>query len=78
MEDVAWNQKNDYQFGSAGDDRYLHIWDLRVSGNMKPVQSVIAHDSEVGKMSKGVLVVYSLFFTICVFILKGSRECFLY
>lgn len=48
VEDVAWHLRHEYLFGSVGDDQYLHIWDLRNPTVSKPVQSVIAHQSEVG------------------------------
>ena len=46
MGDVAWHMRHEYLFGSVGDDRHLHVWDLRSrpSAN-KPVQSVVAHQS---------------------------------
>lgn len=48
MEDVAWHLRHEYLFGSVGDDQYLLIWDLRTPSVSKPVQSVVAHQSEVG------------------------------
>ncbi|MFS7985823.1 WD-40 repeat-containing protein MSI1 [Helianthus anomalus] len=47
VEDVAWHLRHEYLFGSCGDDQYLHIWDLRSPSVTKPVQSVMAHQSEV-------------------------------
>ncbi|KAG6425089.1 hypothetical protein SASPL_115513 [Salvia splendens] len=47
VEDVAWHLRHEYLFGSVGDDQYLHIWDLRNPSMSKPVQSVVAHQSEV-------------------------------
>ncbi|CAH1450613.1 unnamed protein product [Lactuca virosa] len=47
VEDVAWHLRHEYLFGSCGDDQYLHIWDLRSQSVNKPVQSVMAHQSEV-------------------------------
>lgn len=47
VEDVAWHLRHEYLFGSVGDDQYLHIWDLRNSSATKPIQSVVAHQSEV-------------------------------
>lgn len=47
VEDVAWHLRHEYLFGSVGDDQYLLIWDLRTPSISKPVQSVIAHQSEV-------------------------------
>lgn len=47
MEDVAWHLRHEYLFGSVGDDQYLLIWDLRTPAVSKPVQSVVAHQSEV-------------------------------
>ncbi|CAL5431299.1 unnamed protein product [Camellia sinensis] len=46
VEDVAWHLRHEYLFGSIGDDQYLHIWDLRTPSVTKPIQSVIAHQSE--------------------------------
>lgn len=48
VEDVAWHMRHEYLFGSVGDDQHLHIWDLRSQSANKPVQSVVAHQSEVG------------------------------
>ncbi|CAL5383629.1 unnamed protein product [Camellia sinensis] len=45
-EDVAWHLRYEYLFGSVGDDQYLHIWDLRTPSAGKPIQSIIAHQSE--------------------------------
>ena len=47
MEDVAWHSSDEYCFGSVGDDKYLHLWDLRTPPISKPSQSVAAHQSEV-------------------------------
>nr|CAN72267.1 hypothetical protein VITISV_017853 [Vitis vinifera] len=47
VEDVAWHLRHEYLFGSVGDDQYLLIWDLRTPSVSKPIQSVIAHQSEV-------------------------------
>ncbi len=47
MEDVAWHLRHEYLFGSVGDDQHLLVWDLRTPSVSKPVQSVIAHQSEV-------------------------------
>ncbi|KAL0422319.1 UNVERIFIED_CONTAM: WD-40 repeat-containing protein MSI1 [Sesamum latifolium] len=47
VEDVAWHLRHEYLFGSVGDDQYLHIWDLRTPSVSKPIQSVVAHQSEV-------------------------------
>lgn len=47
MEDVAWHLRHEYLFGSVGDDQYMLIWDLRTPSVSKPVQSVVAHGSEV-------------------------------
>jgi len=47
VEDVAWHLRHEYLFGSVGDDQYLLIWDLRAPSVTKPVQSVVAHQSEV-------------------------------
>ena len=41
--------RHEYLFGSVGDDQYLLIWDLRAPTVTKPVQSVIAHQSEVSE-----------------------------
>lgn len=50
VEDVAWHLRHEYLFGSVGDDQYLLIWDLRTPAVSKPVQSVVAHQSEVSDM----------------------------
>ena len=52
MEDVAWHLRHEYLFGSVGDDQYLLIWDLRTPAVSKPVQSVVAHQSEVRVLKK--------------------------
>lgn len=46
VEDVAWHLRDEYYFGSVGDDHYLLLWDLRTTNN-KPVKSVVAHQGEV-------------------------------
>lgn len=50
VEDVAWHLRHEYLFGSVGDDQHLHIWDLRTPAMSKPIQSVVAHESEVHAM----------------------------
>jgi len=52
VEDVAWHLRHEYLFGSVGDDQYLLIWDLRTPAVSKPVQSVVAHQSEVRVLKK--------------------------
>ncbi|KAM7470400.1 hypothetical protein LguiA_008583 [Lonicera macranthoides] len=47
VEDVGWHLRHEYLFGSVGDDQFLHIWDLRTPSVTKPIQSVVAHQSEV-------------------------------
>ncbi|OIV97124.1 hypothetical protein TanjilG_04928 [Lupinus angustifolius] len=47
VQDVAWHSRHEYIFGSVGDDQYLLIWDLRTPSVYNPVQSVLAHQSEV-------------------------------
>lgn len=44
---MAWHLRHEYLFGSVGDDQYMLIWDLRTPSVSKPVQSVVAHSSEV-------------------------------
>lgn len=51
VEDVAWHLRHEYLFGSVGDDRHLHIWDLRTPSATKPSQSVVAHKGEVSILS---------------------------
>ncbi|KAH7352016.1 hypothetical protein KP509_19G025100 [Ceratopteris richardii] len=46
VEDVAWHLRNEYLFGSVGDDCRLLIWDTRKNSD-KPFQSVEAHLAEV-------------------------------
>ncbi|KAI9122481.1 hypothetical protein K1719_006321 [Acacia pycnantha] len=46
VEDVAWHLRHEYLFGSVGDEQYLFIWDLHSQSANKPVQSVVAHQSE--------------------------------
>ncbi|KAI9118967.1 hypothetical protein K1719_009642 [Acacia pycnantha] len=46
VEDVAWNLRHEYLIGSVGDDQYLLIRDLWIPSISKPVQSVVAHQSE--------------------------------
>ncbi|CAI9769245.1 unnamed protein product [Fraxinus pennsylvanica] len=55
VEDVAWHLRHEYLFGSVGDDQYLHIWDLRTSSVNKPIQSVVAHQSEVNCLAFNAL-----------------------
>ncbi|KAL7593899.1 hypothetical protein Lser_V15G34172 [Lactuca serriola] len=45
VEDVAWSLKHDYLFGSCGDDKYLHIFDLRSPCFTKPIQTLMAHQN---------------------------------
>ncbi|KAJ1725791.1 Histone acetyltransferase type B subunit 2 [Coemansia erecta] len=47
VEDVAWHSMHTDIFASVGDDRRLLIWDTRKAPGDKPVQDVIAHESEV-------------------------------
>ncbi|KAG5515263.1 hypothetical protein RHGRI_036337 [Rhododendron griersonianum] len=57
VEDVAWHLRHEYLFGSVGDDQYL--WDLRTPTADRPIQFVVAHQSETfssdlwGKYSAG-------------------------
>lgn len=51
VEDVSWHLKHDYLFGSVGDDRCLLIWDMRAPMLDKPMQSIVAHQSEVNSLS---------------------------
>lgn len=51
VEDVAWHLRHEYLFGSVGDDQYLLVWDLRTPSATKPVQSVVAHQSEVSVLA---------------------------
>lgn len=51
VEDVAWHLRHEYLFGSVGDDQYLLVWDLRTPSVTKPVQSVVAHQSEVSDVN---------------------------
>lgn len=67
MEDVAWHLRHEYLFGSVGDDQYLLIWDLRTPSISKPVQSVVAHQSEV--RIKDSLVCFGRF--ICTIFMLG-------
>lgn len=60
VEDVAWHLRHEYLFGSVGDDQYLLIWDLRTPSASKPVQSVIAHLSEVGVKHFELLITRSM------------------
>ncbi|KAJ1881435.1 histone-binding protein, partial [Kickxella alabastrina] len=45
--DVAWHSMHPEIFASVGDDRRLLIWDTRRAPGEKPVQDVVAHESEV-------------------------------
>lgn len=56
VEDVAWHLRHEYLFGSVGDDQYLLIWDLRTPSVSKPVQSVVAHQSEVDVKRSELLI----------------------
>ncbi|XP_023770617.1 WD-40 repeat-containing protein MSI1 [Lactuca sativa] len=51
VEDVAWHLKHEYLFGSVGDDKYLHIFDLRSPTFTKPIQTLMAHQNEVMSLS---------------------------
>ena len=44
---VAWHLSHEYLFGSVGDDQYLLIWDFLTPAASKPIQFVVAHQSEV-------------------------------
>lgn len=46
--DVSWHLKNEFLFGSVGDDCKLMIWDLRTN---KHQQSVVVHEKEVNYLS---------------------------
>lgn len=63
VEDVAWHLRHEYLFGSVGDDQYLLIWDLRTPSVTKPVQSVVAHQSEVSLMIS--IKIFDWFFLLC-------------
>lgn len=52
MEDVSWHMKNEYLFGSAGDDGRLVIWDTRTN---KMQHHVKVHEKEVETISKAKL-----------------------
>lgn len=69
MGDVAWHQKHEHLFGSVGDDQYMLIWDLRAPSVSKPVQSVVAHQSEVGIFS------YCPKHSFLVMICSSSSKC---
>ncbi|KVI10983.1 G-protein beta WD-40 repeat-containing protein [Cynara cardunculus var. scolymus] len=47
VQDVAWHSRHESLFGSCGDDRNLHIWDIRSPCLSVPVQSFLAHESEM-------------------------------
>lgn len=47
VQDVAWHSRHESLFGSCGDDRNLHIWDIRSSCFTAPVQTLLAHESEM-------------------------------
>ncbi|GAA0173884.1 hypothetical protein LIER_27394 [Lithospermum erythrorhizon] len=47
VDDVAWHPRHEYLFGSVGDDKFLHMWDIRDPSVTKPIQSVVAHEGEV-------------------------------
>ncbi|KAI8563565.1 hypothetical protein RHMOL_Rhmol03G0119200 [Rhododendron molle] len=51
VEDGAWHLRHTYLFGSVGDDQYLYIWVLQTPSVTKPIQSVVAHQSEVSAQS---------------------------
>lgn len=51
VEDVAWSLKHDYLFASCGDDKYLHIFDMRSPCFTKPIQSLMAHRSAINCVS---------------------------
>ncbi|KAL3635275.1 hypothetical protein CASFOL_019822 [Castilleja foliolosa] len=48
VEDVAWHMKNEYLFGSVGEDKFMHIWDLRSPSVTKSVE---AHERKVKCLS---------------------------
>ncbi|KAH7835603.1 hypothetical protein Vadar_027840 [Vaccinium darrowii] len=47
VEDVARHLRHEYLFSSVGDDQYLHVWDVWTPSADKPIQSEVAHQSEV-------------------------------
>lgn len=47
VRDVAWHPKHKDLFGSVGNDKRLHVWDLRVPSISHPLHSVVAHQSKV-------------------------------
>ncbi|XP_051147194.1 WD-40 repeat-containing protein MSI1-like [Andrographis paniculata] len=51
VEDIAWHYNYEHLFGSVGDSRYLHLWDLRMPSPLKPCHKVTAHQGEVNSVS---------------------------
>ncbi|XP_019169537.1 PREDICTED: WD-40 repeat-containing protein MSI1-like [Ipomoea nil] len=50
VEDVAWHMKDENLFGSVGEDKHLHIWDIRIPP-IKLNQSVLCHDAKVNSLA---------------------------
>ncbi|KAG2409814.1 WD-40 repeat-containing protein [Vigna angularis] len=78
VEDVAWHLRHEYLFGSVGDDQYLLIWDLRTPAVTKPVQSVVAHQSEFAVDAISILWLFFACieaFLALLFVLSARVNC---
>ncbi|KAL3635273.1 Chromatin assembly complex, subunit 3 [Castilleja foliolosa] len=51
VKDVEWHMKDECLFGSVGEDKFMHLWDLRTPSVTKPMQSVEAHEKTVNCFS---------------------------
>ncbi|GMH45451.1 hypothetical protein BSKO_13408 [Bryopsis sp. KO-2023] len=50
VEDVAWHNRNEWMFGSVGDDRCLILWDLRVPPHKAVFYRSEAHEAEANSL----------------------------
>ncbi|XP_019177753.1 PREDICTED: WD-40 repeat-containing protein MSI1-like [Ipomoea nil] len=50
IEDVAWHMKDGNLFGTVGEDKHLHIWDIRTPA-INFNQSVLCHDAKVNSLA---------------------------
>lgn len=45
--EVEWHKFDSKVFGSVGEDKFFHLWDLRSSDVSKPIHSSKAHEEDV-------------------------------
>ncbi|KAL5577611.1 hypothetical protein UlMin_019310 [Ulmus minor] len=51
VQDVAWHLKTEHIFGSVGEDKYLHICDVRKPTDIVSTLSVLAHKNDVTSLA---------------------------